>query len=161
MAKIVTTEHNVVSTNQWAGWLRVVGFGAATGLAVWILTALLGRYVIEPLACGQALNAQVCVAVTPLAGNIATVLVAPLAILGMVRLGIIRPIIIAVAAAALLWPLAAWVEGLFWLEAIAWFIALYAVSYGLFSWIARHTVLWMAIVLSAAIALAVRIAITL
>jgi hypothetical protein len=159
MAKIVTTEYNTVNTSPWLGWGRVVAFGAVAGLAVWVFTALIARYIIEPLACGQAINADVCLAATPIAGNIATILITPLAIVGMVRLGVIRPIIIALATAALLWPLAAWAEGLFWLEAIAWFVALYALAYGLFAWIVRSTLLWVAIVLSLVAVLAIRLTI--
>jgi hypothetical protein len=161
MARIVTTEERIVSTNQWLTWLRIVGLGAAAGLAAWVITALIARYIIEPLACGQMVNATICLEATPIAGNIATILIVPLAILGMARLGILRPIIVAIAAGALLWPLAAWAEGLFWLEAIAWFITLYGLSYGLFSWIARNVQLWQAIVLCAAIVIAVRVAIIL
>lgn len=157
MAKIVTTEHNIVSVSPWLGWGRVVAFGAVAGLAVWVFTALIARYIIEPLACGEALNSDICLAATPIAGNIATILIAPLAIIAMVRLGMVRPIIIALATAALLWPLAAWAEGLAWFEAIAWFVALYALSYGLFAWIVRSTLLWVAIVVSLAIVLIIRL----
>lgn len=159
MAKTVTTESNNVSASRWVSWGRVVALGAIIGLVVWVLTSLIARYIIEPLACGQTMNGDICLAATPLAGNIATVLVAPLAIVAMVRLRMVRPIITVLATAALLWPLAAWAEGLYWLEAIAWFIGLYALSYGLFAWIVRSTVLWVAFVLSLAAVLLIRLAI--
>lgn len=159
MAKVIADEQIVDRT--WNIWLRTVVTGAALGLVFWIVTILLNNYVIEPLACQNMTNASVCVNSVPLAGNIATILTGLLGIVVMVRMGIYRPIILAVASAALLWNLAGMTDGLFWAEALVWSIVLYAGSYGLFAWIARYSRLWAVIAISVLIVLIIRIALVL
>jgi hypothetical protein len=62
-------------------------------------------YIIEPLVCRDLANAAVCVDSFGVAGNVATVIVAILGVFALVRNLQPRPIIIAVAAAAVLWGL--------------------------------------------------------
>lgn len=156
MAKVIIEDNSVFSHSLQA-WLRVIGFGAVVGLAYWILTLLIGNYVVEPLACRDIATATTCVGAESLAGKISTVLIAVAAIFGMVRLGVVRPIIIALASAALLWELSAWVEGLFWLESLAWSVLLYAVSYALFGWIVRALSVVVAIIIAVLAVVALRI----
>lgn len=156
MARVIIEDYQIVG-RSWALWLRTVLLGITTGLTFWILTTLIGHYVIEPLTCKQVITAATCTNANLLAGNIATILVAVIAIIGMVRLRIARPIVIAVASAALLWDLAAWTQGLFWLEAIGWSLLLYGVVFGLFAWITRYATLWVALVLSLVIVLVIRV----
>ena len=137
--------------------MRTVLLGAAIGFVFWILTTLIGRYIIDPIACGQVVNAVLCNDPKPLAGNIAAILVAVGGVIAMVRIGASRPIIVAVATAAILWQLGAWISGLFWLEAIAWSVILYALTYALFAWITRHAVLWLTIAISLVIVIVIRI----
>lgn len=159
MAKVVAEAPLVDRT--WSIWLKTLGIGAGLGLLFWVLTSLLSNYVIEPLACRDLASAQNCTNATVLGGNIATILTGLIGIIVMVRMGIFRPIILAVATAALLWNLAGMTDGLHWLEAIGWSIALYAATYGLFAWIARYPTLWVSLVLSILIVLIVRIALVL
>lgn len=159
MAKALVDQEVIV--RPWQTWLRVVLIGAVIGLAFWVITALLARYVVEPLACRQMAEAAVCANATGVAGNIATILAGLGSIFALIRLGVARPIIVTVASAALLWNLAAMMVGLFWLEAVAWSIALYAAAYGLFAWITRYSILWVTIVVSLAIILLIRIALVL
>ena len=160
MAQVVITDQQAVA-ESWAMWVRTVILGAVIGVVFWLLTVLIGRYVVEPLACGPVLNAALCADPKPLAGNIATILVAVLGVVVMVRIGAARPIIVAIAAAALLWDLGAWTNGLFWLEAITWSIILYALAYALFAWITRHAILWVTIAISLLLVLIIRIALVL
>ena len=159
MAKVIADEQIVDRT--WSIWGRTVGIGAGLGLVFWLLTLLLGNYVIEPLACRDTANAVLCANSVGLSGNIATILTAVLGLFVMVRWGIFRPIILVVATAALLWDLAAMTNGLFWAEALLWSILLYAGSYGLFAWIARYSRLWAVIAISVLIVLIIRIALVL
>lgn len=155
MAKTVVDQTVVVRT--WPTWLKVVLIGAGIGLTFWILTAILARYVVEPLACREMANVAFCVNATGIAGNISTILVAIASVFALIRLGIVRPIIITVASAALLWNLGAMLVGLFWLEAILWSVALYAVTYGLFAWITRYSRLWAVITITLLVILIIRI----
>ena len=159
MAKVIAEQEFVDRT--WIIWLRTVLIGAGLGVVFWILTLLLNNYVIEPLACRDIATANACLTTYNLSGNIAAIMTGAVGLLVMVRMGVFRPIILALATVALLWDLAALSAGLFWLESLAWSIILYAASYGLFAWIARYSRLWVAVVLSVLIILIIRIALVL
>jgi len=156
MAQVIIEDQAVIN-RTWMTWGRTIAIGAGLGLIFWLLTLLIGRYVVEPLTCRTIVDATMCTDATPLAGKIATILVAVIGVITMVRLRIARPIIITVAAAALLWNLASWTLGLFWLEAIVWSVFLYALCFALFAWITRHVTLWVTIVVSLLIVLIIRI----
>ena len=160
MAQIITEDYQVVR-RSWILWIRTVLIGAVVGLTFWILMTLIGHYVIEPIACRNITSSAVCINANPLAGNIATILVAVIAIVGMVRMRIARPIVIAVASAAVLWDLGTWTQGLYWLEALGWSLLLYEVVFGLFAWITRYATLWVTLLLSFIIVLIVRVGLVL
>lgn len=160
MAQVIITDQQAVA-ESYAMWVRTIVLGAVTGLVFWLFTIIVARYVIDPFACGRMFNSVICVDSTPLAGNIAAILAAVVGVISMVRIGAARPIIVAVAAAALLWDLGAWTDGLFWLEAVTWSILLYAAVYALFAWITRYASLWVTTVLSLLIILIIRIALVL
>lgn len=156
MARLVTNEQ-VTILQPWQQWLRTVFIGAGLGVLFWVLTALLSRYVIEPITCQQIVDVAACVDATSRAGMIAAILTGFVAVLVMVRMRIAQPIILAVGTAAILWDLAAWTTGLLWIEAIAWSILLYALCYGLFGWITRVPRLIIAIIIGLIICLSIRI----
>ena len=161
MAKVIVEKEETVVVQTWQPWVRVIGTGAVVGFAAWVITSLLARYVIEPLTCRDLANAAMCLNATPIAGNVAAIIAGLLGVLALVRFGIARPIILAVATAALLWDVAAWTAGLFWLETIGWTILLYALSYLLFAWVARYSRLWVVLVVSILIVVIIRIALVL
>jgi hypothetical protein len=156
MAKVIITDQQVI-IESGAMWARTIALGAAVGLIFWILAVLIGRYVVEPIACGATLNAEICLDTKPLSGMIAAVLAAAIGVIAMVRIGAARPIVVAVAAAAILWPLGGWASGLFWLETLGWSVLLYALTYALFAWITRHDRLWLTIVVSLGLVIVVRL----
>ena len=160
MAQVIITDQEVVA-ESWAMWVRTVVLGAIIGVVFWVVSVLLARYVIEPLVCRQVVDAAMCTNATPIAGMITTVLVAAVGVVAMVRMGVARPIIVAVATAALLWDLSAWTQGLFWLEAVSWSIILYGLTFALFAWITRYASLLMTIILSVLVVLVIRIALVL
>ena len=157
MAQVIIEDQAVIN-RTWMTWGRTIAIGAGLGLIFWLLTLLIGRYIVEPLTCRTIVDATMCTDATPLAGKIATILVAVIGVITMVRLRIARPIIITIATAALLWNLASWTLGLFWLESIVWSVFLYALCFALFAWITRHVTLWVTIVISLLIVLIIRIA---
>ncbi|MFZ2126559.1 MAG: hypothetical protein WAV04_03560 [Candidatus Microsaccharimonas sp.] len=159
MAKVVAEQEYVDRT--WSIWLKTIATGAALGIVFWIMTVLLSHYVVDPLACRDMGSATACANSVSLAGNIAAILTGLLGIIVMVRMGIFRPIILAVATAILLWDLSAMTTGLFWVEALAWSVGLYALCYGLFAWIARYARLWLVIAVSILIVLIIRITLVL
>jgi len=123
MAKIV--DSNIQSrtiSSSYSVW-RVALIGVVLGFTHWCITVLIGRYTNS----------------TIISGDIATILVATLGLIVMVRLFMARPIVIALASAVSLWGLAQWTRGLSWGEVIAWNVLLYCLAYTLYSWISRYT----------------------
>jgi hypothetical protein len=123
MAKIINNdiEQHAISAPYLLWQIALVG--VALGVIHWCLTALIGRYIDS----------------TSISGDIATILVATLGVLVMIRLHMAQPLIVAVASGLALWGLARWTSGLSWGEIVAWNALLYGLSYTLFSWIARYT----------------------
>lgn len=160
MAQVIIVNQQAVA-ESYAMWVRTIILGAVTGLLFWILTIIIGHYIVDPIVCGRFFNAALCTDSIPLSGNIATIFAASVGVIAMVRMGAARPIIVAVASAALLWNLSTWTDGLFWLEAVAWSVILYAAVYALFSWITRYATLWVTALVSVLIVLIIRIALVL
>lgn len=161
MAKVIVEKEQTVVVQTWQPWVRVVVIGLAIGFVAWVLTSLLARYVIEPLTCRDVANAAMCLNAVPVAGNVSAIIAGLLGTLVLVRMGIARPIVLAIASAALLWDVAAWTAGLHWFETILWTILLYTLSYLLFAWIARYARLWVVLAVSILIVVIIRIALVL
>ena len=156
MAQVIVDQRTVVVKPWWAR-VRIVFIGAGLGAIWWVLTALLRNYIIEPLACRDLSTATACVDSIGVAGNIAAVIVAIISIFILIRTLQPRPIIIAAAAAAALWGLGTYINGLAWYEALLWAVLLYAAAYTLFSLVARMAWLLGAVVVSVVIVLVIRI----
>lgn len=133
--------------------LRVALTGALMGVLVWGLAALLERFVLRAVFCGDP-SAAACVDITTYSGNIAAVIVAIVGVVTLVRLGVFRPLLIVLGAAISLWGLAAWLSGLSIFEQIIWSVLLYTLLYSLYAWIARirHAVVVILVFIAVAIA---------
>lgn len=126
--------------------VRVALLGAGLGVLYWLLTLLVRQVVFVPLFCGDPSNSM-CVGATGSAGVIALLLVSVAGLLGLVRLAIYRPLLVALAAAVSLWGIAGWTSQLFWLEAILWSAALFALAYTVFTWMVRPRAFPLALIL--------------
>lgn len=116
--------------------IQVALLGAALGVAAWLLAALIRQVIFEPLFCGDAANGM-CVSAASNSGLVALTIVSVAGLMGLVRLGAYRPLLVVIAAAITLWGLASWTHNLSWLEAILWSAILFALSYVVFLWLAR------------------------
>ena len=137
--------------------VQVILLGVILGAVSWLLTLLLDRFVITALFCGGDAASALCTGSTTLAGNIALVFASIGGLLGLVRLGVYRPLLVAIAAAICLWGLAGWVDGLMWYEALAWTVILYSLVFTAFSWLVRPRMFLIAIILVIAVVLLARI----
>jgi len=126
--------------------IQVVLLGVILGAITWLLTLLLERFVITPVFCADAGNG-ICMNASTVAGNIALVLSAIGGLLGLIRLGVYRPLLVVIAASIVLWGLAGWLGGLLWYEALAWTVLLYAATYAAFAWLVRPRFFLAAIIL--------------
>ncbi len=139
-----TTDSQIIDIRSHV-MVQVALLGVILGAATWILTQLLGRFVVGALVCGeQGVGCEPSVLV---AGNIALVLVAIGGLLGFVRLGVYRPLLVVIAATIVLWGLAGYTFGMQWYEAMAWTVLLTAVVYTAFVWLVRPRLFLLAMVL--------------
>ena len=138
MAQNVVAERWVVQ-QSWLAWMRLIAIGAVAGVLYWVLTILIGRYIVEPIACRDLADAAACVSASVTAGKVATVLVAAASVFALIRFAVPRPIVVSVASAIVLWSLAEFTAGLWWLEFLAWSVGMYVLAYVLFGWIAKHS----------------------
>lgn len=153
MAEYVFESKPVVIEQQRSVFVRVALLGAALGLAAWVLTYLLERFVLSSLVCGG----EVCAQGTVFAGNIAGVIIAIVGVAALVRMAVYRPLLIALSAIISLWGLAAWLGGLSILESVGWTVLLYALAYSAYTWIARIRNVPIMLILVAVLVIASRV----
>ena len=131
--------------------------GAGMGLLVWMLGALLDRYVFDVYFCKGDINAQ-CESAKNYAAVAATLVGSVLALAGLVRLRIYRPLLVLIASVLSVWGVAQMSWNLGWFTGALVVAALYALAFGVFGWIARIREFWIALVVMALLVIAVRIA---
>lgn len=136
MAKVVESKQEVVSKNWW-GEYKILSIAAGVALLWWVLWLALKEYVLNmPMT----------------AGSVAIVLATVVSTFVLVRSRVARPLIITLGGAAVLWTLGGVLNGLWWLESLAWAIGLFVLSYGLFYLVAHIRKLWISIVVAILIA---------
>jgi hypothetical protein len=138
-------------------WWQIAATGLGIGALYFILTSLIGHFVIDALYCGSSLNAANCSNSVSLSGNIATILVGTIGLGIMVSLRVVRPIIVAILAAISLWGLSVWTVGMSWGEVVIVSAILYAIAYLVFAWICRYTETIPVIIVSILVAVMARI----
>ena len=136
--------------------IQVVLLGIILGAITWLLTLLVDRFVITSIFCGDAGNG-ICTNAQTVAGNVALVLTAIGGLLGLIRLGVYRPLLVVIAASIVLWDLAGWMNGLLWYETLAWTVLLYAVVYAAFAWLVRPRFFLAAIILVLIVVIVARV----
>lgn len=135
---------------------RIALVGAIVGIAAWGLTLLLERFVLGALFCSDE-AADACMNVTTYAGNISAIVVAIVGVVALVKMGVYRPLLIALGAVISLWGLAAWLQSLGFVEQLAWTVLLYALLYSVYAWVARVRSVVVVLVVFAIIAIASRV----
>jgi len=156
MAKVVQSQQQVIVEPWWAR-NKQVGIGLGLGIIWWLVTSLLNRLVVEPLACQDISVPASCVNSFGISGSIAAVAVAIIGLLVLVKLLQPRPLIAAAATAALLWDLGAILTGLAWWEALLWAVFFYGVSYWVFGLVARFNSTVVSVITAIVVVLIIRI----
>jgi hypothetical protein len=137
MAQVV--KNTYVGSSAVYAWWRIALVGGLIGALYFVATILIGKYAIDPLFCGNSLNAIACSNSLVLSGNAASIVVGVIGLALLVWLKSSRPMIIVIASALAAWGLSGWTSGLSWQEAVSWSIVIYGLSYVLFSWLSRMT----------------------
>lgn len=136
---------------------HVALLGLLLGLVAWVITAVVSNYVISPLFCkADGGNFSVCAQGGLLASNIASLIVAGLGMVAALRLGVFRPLLVALAALVTLWGLGPWLGAMPWYEALGWSSVLYALAYATFAWLARIRVFWIALLATVVVIVSAR-----
>jgi hypothetical protein len=161
MVQVVQEDRYPQAVSMSFSWWQIALTGAAVGALYFIMTYLVGHFLIEPLYCGSNLNVVNCSNSTSISGNIATIIIAAVGLGIMVSLRVVRPIIVAVATGLLLWGLSVWTAGLGWGEIVAWCALLYGLSYVTFAWICRYNQTMPIIIISILVSVVARIVISL
>ncbi len=123
MAKIIETDTEELSIMSSYSLWRNALVGLILGLVFYGISALIEKYYNSPVV----------------AGGIAVIICGAIGIVIMARMYMPQTLIINLAAAATLWGLAEWTNGLGWLEVVIWSVMLYGLAYVVFSWVARFT----------------------
>lgn len=142
------TEVNDVVSRSFERWLgpielqrqqviKVVVVGLAAGVVSWGLTQFLNGSLLSPVLCTNQANTR-CTESLVVSSGIATIIAAVVGLLGLVRTGVYRPLLVVAATSVGLWGLGAFVSGLSWYEGLAWAGILYALHYVAFFWLARQ-----------------------
>ena len=121
MAKLIKDDSEPRIINPAFSLWRIGLVGIILGICYWGLVAFLTIYI-------SSIDSS---------SGIATIVVATIGVIVMLRLRMAQPMIIAIATSLTLWGLALWTEGLAWGEIIAWSVLLYALAFILYSWIAH------------------------
>lgn len=161
MAKILETNVESRKITYKYSVLKILVISIIMGTIYLLLAWLAKEFIINPLACNNMRDAAMCLDSSGVAGNIAVIVTATLSIVVMLRLRIQRPLIIAVASAAILWDLARWTNNLMLWEIILWSLVFYALTYVLFSWISRYLNSVPVVIISTVIVVIARILVSL
>ena len=155
MAKILyrTSDRQYVQSTY--NFFHIGFIGLIIGAVVWLLSWLTGTFIIDPLLCREAIL-QACSQSDVVAGNIAAVIGAALGVMLLIRLHVRRSLWIALAVIASLWGITTLTTNLFWVEAIAWTLAAYGLSYILFTWLLRFRSIFISIIITIFMVLVLR-----
>lgn len=136
-------------------FVQVMLFGVGVGLVTWLLTLGIDHLITRALLCGSAATA--CGGSSAVAGSVSLVLASIIGLLGLIRLGVYRPLLVVLAAVLVLWGLANVTFGMMWFESLAWTMLLTAVTYAAFAWLVRPRLFVWAIILVAVIVIGARV----
>lgn len=155
MAKVVVDRQSVVTA--WWPKLHLTFIAAGAGVLWWLMTGLLARLVVEPLACRSSATLTACGDVPSISGVIATVLVVAIALYGLVVMRQPRPLLVAVGVAAVAWGMGLYTAGLPWYLVLLFAVLVYIAAFHLFALIARIRLFWVSVAVAVTVAVIVRL----
>lgn len=160
-------EGNSSSSRQLYRWLdpidmqpqqiiRVVAMGAIVGLLFWGISLFLHSSLLSPVLCAEK-SKDACVESLSVSSGIATIITAVIGLLGLVRIGVFRPLLVVIAISVVLWGLGVWLQPLVWYEAMSWAMLLYGIQFITFTWLARFRASRPALIIIALVVLIARL----
>lgn len=117
--------------------IRIALLGLVLGVAAWLIARGLDMFAIKPALCPTP-NAESCANYSEaIAGNITLIITGVIGMVGLVRLGAYRPMLVVIAVAIVLWNIGGWLSLLVWYEALGWSALMFMAAYATFGWLVR------------------------
>ena len=135
-------------------FIQVLILGGVLGFISWGASVLFGQAISSSLLCGESVS---CGGLSVVSSTVIQLIVGLVALLGLVRLSLYRPLFIVLGAVVSLWGVESWAAGLVWYEGVIWSVLLSALTYLLFAWIVRPRKFAAAVILVVLVVLAVRL----
>ena len=136
--------------------MAVIFIGALVGLVLWIVYWFLSSFLTPRLFCNDTMVSS-CATARAVSDGIGLTIGAIIALLGLIRLRIFRPLLVVLAVLLCLGGLAQKVDGLSWYWSAAVCVGLFAGSYALYTWVARIKAFWLAVLVTVVLAVATRL----
>ena len=140
-------------------FITVVILGGLVGLVVWGLGILMNTYIFEGYFCAEEAGRQ-CESAENYAAVAAGIIASLVALAGLIRLRVYRPLLVLLASMISAWGIVQMSWNLTWFTGLLVAIVLYALAFGVFSWLARVREFWIAVAAIFVLVLAVRFVIT-
>lgn len=140
--------------------MLVVATGLGVGLAVFGLVYLLNEYIFSAVLC-RGDSAAECANATNYAMIVAMVIGGIGGLIALVQARIYRPLLVVLAAAVSLWGVNVITAGMQWYWALVITMVLFALTYALFTWVARIRSFLLSLVVIVVLVVLARLAYTL
>ena len=132
--------------------------GFVAGVMTWLVLIGLRDYVLTPIFCTTATT--YCQAVPMTAVGMSLIAVHFVALVVLIRLGVIRPLLIVLAVIASLWGFQVWVGAQPWWIAMVYAGLLFGLAYSLYAWLNRMLSFPIALVVTVAVFVIARLVVT-
>lgn len=139
------------------GVFRALMAGVGVGVVGWLLTLFFKNVVIANIFCRSADTFTICSNGGTIAWNIAFVIVALASVFVLMRTNMYRPLLIVLAAVAVLWGIGTWLLPMAWWQGLLWSGVLFGLAYALFAWLAAHTVFAVSLISTIVVVVLVRL----
>ena len=137
--------------------IGVIALGAGVGVLIWVLGSLLNQFIFDPYLCQNAAAAQ-CADAKNYSAVLAGLIVGAASLGGLIRLRVYRPLLVVIAAFVSLWGIVQLSWEMTTFTGLLVCVLLYALAFGLFTWIARVREFWIALLLTIGLVVLVRLA---
>lgn len=152
-----TDQPTSVVTMSNSDLINILVVGGIVGLLVWGLGFLLNRYIFDVYLCQNEVSNQ-CAYAKNYAAGLAAVLVSFAALAVLLRFRIYRPLLVLIAAMVSMWGVVQLGWNFPWYQGALIALALYALAFGVFSWIGRVRDFWITLIIVSVLVVAVRLA---
>ena len=140
--------------------ISVLVLGGLVGLVCWVLGMLSHRYIFDSYLCQGEVVSQ-CGYAKDYAAVVAVLIGSIVALSGLIRLRIYRPLLVVLASMLSLWGMLQMVWGLMWYQGVVIAVLMYALAFVTFSWLSRLRPFWIALATIIVLIIAVRVVLVL